>query len=494
MLRTSALLCTTALAFCLTVVPAQATAVAKSPVTTVNGHQCSIVGTNKADVLTGTPGADIICGLGGDDTIDGRGGNDIILAGLGDDEVLGGHGHDTIHADGGNDLAVGGPGNDTMRGTFGRNRLLGGSGSDTITGGTQVDVVLGGPGKDTINGSSGNDTIKGGAGDDVMDGWLGDDSVTGQSGRDEVRGYRGVDTLHGGSAGDWLIGERGTDGFDGASGSNGCDAVDSDIQQNCRNDTRAPRILGGDGGGEMVPYSTGEGNRAVPDYYSNGGGFTLRLADDTGIYAVEAWLQGEEQGEKGKGSLGRITRVSGNLNDGVWQTAEASVGKYAWSGSYDVHVKVTDLAGKTTTQVFPGRFTLNNPNENRGPVVRDLRVHGLGPDGTVDSSQGALLRIEFDLYDAAGIHKQLSSMFVLGDKQPDSSYPWNVIGHRYLTLDSGDEVRGTYSAIVDVPAGTPKGEYWIETMLTDYEQRKITYSKPGRGQAYPSDAWRITVK
>jgi len=84
---------------------------------------CTIIGTNNGEVLTGTPLADVICALGGNDTVDGL---------AGDDTIRGGSGGDTI---------VGGPGKD---------RLLGEGGKDVINArdGAKGDFLKGGPGKD----------------------------------------------------------------------------------------------------------------------------------------------------------------------------------------------------------------------------------------------------------------------------------------------------------------------------------------------------------
>jgi beta-glucanase (GH16 family) len=75
-----------------------------------NGAKCTIIGTEKADVLVGTYLSDVICGLGGNDSIFGSSGNDFIDAGNGNDRISGGAGHDQIFTGKGIDFVDGGSG------------------------------------------------------------------------------------------------------------------------------------------------------------------------------------------------------------------------------------------------------------------------------------------------------------------------------------------------------------------------------------------------
>jgi Ca2+-binding RTX toxin-like protein len=130
-----------------------------TPGAIVNGHRCTIVGTQGPDVITGTSGNDVICGLGGNDVIRGGGGNDLILGGPGNDIIYGGPGKDTL---------IGGAGNDTLRGNAGNDRLEGGVGNDTLLGGPGRDTMLGGPGADRIYAVDGSvDVVDGGRGTDT---------------------------------------------------------------------------------------------------------------------------------------------------------------------------------------------------------------------------------------------------------------------------------------------------------------------------------------
>jgi len=120
---------------------------------------CTIVGTQAADVLRGTRGRDVICGLGG---------NDRILGGGGADLVYGGPGADMIDGGVGNDVLRGGAGNDELIGRSGNDRLEGGAGADRLDGGTGKDSLLGGPGPDTLLSRDGRrDLVDGGGGTDL---------------------------------------------------------------------------------------------------------------------------------------------------------------------------------------------------------------------------------------------------------------------------------------------------------------------------------------
>ena len=76
----------------------------------MTGQVCTIVGTEKSDLLRGTPRADVICGFGGNDVIYGLGGNDVIDGGTGNDRIFGGDGNDWIFGGSGTDLLDGGKG------------------------------------------------------------------------------------------------------------------------------------------------------------------------------------------------------------------------------------------------------------------------------------------------------------------------------------------------------------------------------------------------
>jgi Ca2+-binding RTX toxin-like protein len=144
-----------------------------------------IIGTSKADNLTGTPGNDLILGLEGADKIEGNGGDDCILGGTGadsingnegDDVIFGEDGADTINGNNGNDFINGGGGADTLRGQNGKDHLIGGLAADTLDGGNDNDVLEGNEAADTLRGGNGDDILLGGVGVDFANGNAGTDT------------------------------------------------------------------------------------------------------------------------------------------------------------------------------------------------------------------------------------------------------------------------------------------------------------------------------
>jgi len=168
--------------------------------TPVEGDPTELVGTGKADMITGTSRSETIDGLGGADVLLGNGGNDTLNGGTNDDSLDGGSGNDTLLGENGKDLLDGGPGH------------------DRLDGGASNDVLLGGPGKDVMLGSDGNDSLDGGADDDDMDGGDGTDALLGGAGNDLVKGGAGKDTLTGGNGDDRLIGGLDSDQMIGNEG------------------------------------------------------------------------------------------------------------------------------------------------------------------------------------------------------------------------------------------------------------------------------------
>lgn len=89
---------------------------------------CTIVGTNNGETLTGTPADDVICALGGNDRVDGLGGGDTVRGGSGKDRIVdpttgdadklfGEGGKDRINSKDrdGNDTVNGGPKRDKIK-------------------------------------------------------------------------------------------------------------------------------------------------------------------------------------------------------------------------------------------------------------------------------------------------------------------------------------------------------------------------------------------
>lgn len=125
-----------------------------------------IIGTSKAETLTGTPSNDLIMGLEGADKINGNGGNDCILGGTGADSINGNNGDDVIFGEDGADSIRSNHGDDSLFGGNGADSLDGENGNDYIEGGDSADSMRGGNGNDTLIGGTGNDTANGGANTD----------------------------------------------------------------------------------------------------------------------------------------------------------------------------------------------------------------------------------------------------------------------------------------------------------------------------------------
>ena len=94
----------------------------------------NVIGTSKADSISGNSLNNRLEGGAGNDFIFGAGGNDLLIGGPGSDFIDGGTGNDTLLGNSGNDSLLGGTGNDVLNGygfTFGEvDTLSGGSGQD----------------------------------------------------------------------------------------------------------------------------------------------------------------------------------------------------------------------------------------------------------------------------------------------------------------------------------------------------------------------------
>jgi Ca2+-binding RTX toxin-like protein len=84
---------------------------------------CTIIGTNNGERITGTPANDVICSLGGSDRVNGLGGNDRLRGGTGNDRLTDKAGKDKLFGESGKDRMST---RDGKRGDL----LVGGSGRD----------------------------------------------------------------------------------------------------------------------------------------------------------------------------------------------------------------------------------------------------------------------------------------------------------------------------------------------------------------------------
>ncbi|GAA1444936.1 hypothetical protein GCM10009641_65000 [Mycobacterium cookii] len=255
-----ALVATAGLAAPLAVVP---TAQAAAP--TCAGLRATIVGNDKANVITGTARRDVIVARGGNDTIRGLGGNDVICAGEGADTVNGGDGDDRLFGETDSlridrfgrvlkkgDTIIGGAGDDTIdlghdprAASEGTRVVLDGvsyadapapvvvdfraaatvpvaaDGNDTVTGFSGGVRVIGTALGDTIKGTNSADAIFVRGGDDTVFGRGGDDTIvadaSGAAGNDRLYGDAGDDDLSGTLGNDQLVGGSGNDTLTSAS-------------------------------------------------------------------------------------------------------------------------------------------------------------------------------------------------------------------------------------------------------------------------------------
>jgi RTX calcium-binding nonapeptide repeat (4 copies) len=140
-------------------------------------NPCTILGTNRPDVITATPGPDHICGLGGDDLISGEEGSDVIDGGGGFDTITYAGSPHGVHAFVGINWGIGtatGWGNDDLRfveGVIGSRYpdvLEGGGGDDRESPYHCANTFVGGKGNDVLIGNWDADRLFGGDGDDQL--------------------------------------------------------------------------------------------------------------------------------------------------------------------------------------------------------------------------------------------------------------------------------------------------------------------------------------
>ncbi|MEE1610885.1 M10 family metallopeptidase C-terminal domain-containing protein [Microvirga sp. CF3016] len=140
-----------------------------------------VIGSDRADTITGNFLANSIKGGDGDDTLDG---------GSADDTLDGGNGNNTVKFSGSTavivDLSIVQP----QATGYGSDKLIniqnleGGSGGDRLTGDQQANRLDGNSGTDTLLGKEGADTLQGESGDDTLEGGAGNDTLDGGSGTD----------------------------------------------------------------------------------------------------------------------------------------------------------------------------------------------------------------------------------------------------------------------------------------------------------------------
>lgn len=258
----------------------------------------NIIGTDKADTLTGDTSANVLIGGAGNDILDGGVGADTMRGGIGNDvytvddigdiviEEIGG-GADAVYTrldryvlsanveklvlTGTANLAGTGNGlNNTLVGNDGANVLYGLDGADTLNGGLGNDTLYGGDGNDTLNGGAGADTMHGGMGDDVYYVDSNDDIVKEDmnSGIDTVRSSISIYALNNNVEN--LI-------LDGTGGQIG---VGNELSNKMTGSVYADTLIGGEGNDQID-------GQAGADRLEGGTGNDTYYVDDLGDVLVE---------------------------------------------------------------------------------------------------------------------------------------------------------------------------------------------------------------
>ncbi|MGV3634752.1 MAG: beta strand repeat-containing protein, partial [Pseudorhodoplanes sp.] len=281
--------------------------------TLLNLH--SVVGSAKADILTGDGGANTLDGGAGDDTIEGGDGDDTIIGGLGIDTAS--------YASGGAvtvDLSKVAVFQDTI-----------GQGKDKISG---FENLIGSAFNDTLTGDSKNNVIEGGAGDDILDGGAGIDTASyagasafvsvdladtvtqhtqnagidslmnfenllGSAFNDKLYGNHLANVLTGGHGDDTLVGRGGADTLIGGVGMDTASYLASDVGVTV--------VLGTNG----ALSAAGKGGHAAGDKLAeieniNGSAFADRLTGNN----LDNWLVGDD-GDDIIAGLGGADKLSG---------------------------------------------------------------------------------------------------------------------------------------------------------------------------------------
>ena len=185
----------------------------------------NLIGSDRADTISGDGNRNVLTGNAGGDVLYGGGGNDELIGGEGHDQMFGGDGDDMLIGGAGSDVLFGGAavigsteeGIDTVSYEFSPDRNndgLGvtlnlsirglnsgysgvsiGKGDDAETDRVKdVENIIGSAYGDTLTGDENNNDLKGLAGDDILSGKGGNDTLVGGEGNDTLDGGAGADT------------------------------------------------------------------------------------------------------------------------------------------------------------------------------------------------------------------------------------------------------------------------------------------------------------
>ena len=303
--------------------------------------ECTITGTDRADVLRGTPGDDIICGLGGADVI------------------AGGGGHDTL---------VGGPGRDTLRGGVGDDALAGGPGRDSGSGGRGEDTCSADPGLVDCTVDAQAPALvdvsipeRVNAGEDLVMSWTATDATRVTSWA-YVGGRNGWET--------WCFGGTASPDANVADGSRF--VMTCPVPAVIPNGEYVVFVRAGDDFGFVTSFETtfaivgGSDDVTPPSLIAApdlapvqpGDAFSVQweLADASGVTYTELWIYTPEYSLIGYDQLPGSTTtpatlVSGDAGRGVWEQS-FTVSPEASSGSYLVTLSVRDSVGNRDVLVL----------------------------------------------------------------------------------------------------------------------------------------------
>ncbi|MDP9402359.1 MAG: fibronectin type III domain-containing protein [Actinomycetota bacterium] len=355
----------------------------------------TLTGGDGNDSVTGGAGNDSVTGGAGDDTIDGGDGadatsdaattaldggdgNDTITGGAGGDEISGGAGNDTITGDDASDT-TGSP--DILNGGTGTDTIAGGAGDDTIDGGDDADATSD-PATTALNGGDGNDTITGGAGGDEISGGAGNDTITGGAGGDDISGGADDDTITGDDASDTtgspdiLQGDAGNDTINGGAGN---DAIDGGDDADATSDPATTALNGGGGNDTITGGAGGDELSGGPGDDTEDGG----AGDDT--FGQEAAANGGDIliGGDGTGDLVDYSTRTSDLS--VSLDGAANDGQASPAENDDVAIDVENVSGGAGNDTITGN---GSANILRGGGGNDS-LTGLGGDDDLLGDAGA---------------------------------------------------------------------------------------------------------
>lgn len=326
----------------------------------------NLIGTDKADRLTGDAFANVLIGGAGDDILDG---------GAGADTMRGGIGNDVFIVDDIGDIVVeeAGQGTDTIKTMLG-GYVLGANIERLILTGAANLVGTGNELNNILTGNDGANVLYGLGGADTLDGGDGDDTLYGGDGNDTLNGGEGADTMYGGTGNDVYYVDNSADRVkEDANG--GSDTVRSLIAKYMLGDNVENLILGGKSG--QIGIGNGLNNKMT----GSAGADTLIGG------AGNDELDGKAGADRLEGGIGNDTYYVDDLGDAVIEhigegtdTVRVSVSGYTLSADVEnlIFTGSGDLAGS-------GNSMNNVLTGNAGANI----IHGGAGNDQINGGAGA---------------------------------------------------------------------------------------------------------